>query len=65
MKNVSAKNFLIYGIDLFGVSSHLIKPGGDRRGCAQVNVRVTPLGEQEPIKMVVSCCCFWMFKSRG
>ena len=43
---------------LFGVSSHLIKPGGVRRGCALVNVRVTPLGGQEAIKMVRSCCVF-------
>ena len=45
-------------IDLFGVNSHLIKPGGVRRGCAQVNVRVTPLGGHEAIKMVGSCCAF-------
>ena len=43
-------------IDLLGVSSHLIKPGGVRRGCAQVIVRVTPLGGQEAIKMVGNCC---------
>ena len=45
-------------IELFGVSSHLIKPGGVRRGCAQVNMRVTLLGGQEAIKIVGSCCAF-------
>ena len=45
-------------IDFFSVSSHLIKPGGVRHGCAQANVQVTPLGGQEAIKMVGNCCAY-------
>ena len=48
----------VSSIDLCGVSSHLIEPGGVRCWGAQVNVLVTPLGGEEVIKMVGSCCAF-------